>query len=97
MFVVMKLRLILLVVVSPLLISACSEKPSTNTEIALPAAPVNLPADADVSLSTKAPGGYVPTPAERVPGITMSQQELDQIYAEARKNMPVPVIPSEVK
>jgi len=42
-----------------------------------------------------ATGGYEPKANERVPSITMSQEELDKIYAEARRNMPVPVIPPD--
>ncbi|WP_019881479.1 MULTISPECIES: hypothetical protein [unclassified Methylophilus] len=42
-------------------------------------------------------GGYEPSADERVPGITMSQEELDKIYAEARRNMPLPVIPEDAR
>ena len=77
------------------MMSACDQE--TSSELALPREPVSqLPADADVVMPAKA-GGYVPSASERVPGITMSQQELDKIYAEARKNMPVPVIPAEAQ
>lgn len=42
-------------------------------------------------------GGYTPTANEHVPGITMSQAALDQIYAEAKRNMPLPVIPDDAQ
>jgi hypothetical protein len=65
---------------------ACGHETSnSSTELALPAA----------SSAEPASGGYEPAANERVPGITMSQQELDRIYAEARRNMPVPVIPQD--
>ncbi|WP_029148199.1 hypothetical protein [Methylophilus sp. 5] len=38
-------------------------------------------------------GGYEPTADERIPGITMSQQELDKIYTEARRQQPQPATP----
>jgi len=67
-------------------VAACDHDTSEqSTELTLPAASPAEPAS----------GGYVPKADERVPGITMSQEELDRIYAEARRNMPVPVIPED--
>lgn len=40
-------------------------------------------------------GGYEPTADERVPGITMSQEEIDKQTAEALANTPMPDIPGE--
>jgi len=67
-------------------LSACSrDTANSTTELTLPPA----------SPTEAATGGYEPKANERVPGITMSQEELDKIYAEARRNMPVPVIPPD--
>ncbi|HWU67130.1 MAG TPA: hypothetical protein VNZ84_08970 [Methylophilus sp.] len=40
-------------------------------------------------------GGYEPTADERVPGITMSQEEIDKQTAEALANTPMPDVPGE--
>lgn len=64
--------------------------------------PAEAPAASDQTASAVAApaataGGYEPAADERVPGITMSQEELDKIYAEARRNMPLPVIPEDAR
>ncbi len=79
-----------------LLLTACGEKteeaPAVTTEApAAAATPAAEPAPAPAPEA----GGYTPTPDERVPGITMTEQELDALYAESRANTPVPVIPGE--
>jgi hypothetical protein len=38
-------------------------------------------------------GGYVPTANERVPGITLTQEELDKIYQESRRSQPLDITP----
>lgn len=61
--------------------------------------PAEAPAASDQTIAAPAAtaGGYEPAADERVPGITMSQEELDKIYAEARRNMPLPVIPEDAR
>ncbi|MBF4987040.1 hypothetical protein [Methylophilus sp. 14] len=62
--------------------------------------PAEAPAASDQTVAapaTTTAGGYEPAADERVPGITMSQEELDKIYAEARRNMPLPVIPEDAR
>ncbi len=65
------------------LLSACGEKAEAP-------APEAAPVPAKVE-----PGGYEPTPEERVQGITLTQEEIDKKYAEARAATPQPVIPGE--
>lgn len=79
-----------------LLLTACGEKaeeaPAVTTEApAAAATPAAEPAPAPAPEA----GGYTPTADERVPGITMTEQELDALYAESRANTPMPVIPGE--
>lgn len=42
-------------------------------------------------------GGYEPSAEERVPGITMSQEELDKVYEAAKADMPAVEVPGEAK
>lgn len=73
--------------ICPFFVVACDRDATNNaSQLSLPPASASKPATA---------GGYEPTGDERVPGITMSQEELDRIYTEARRNMPVPVIPQD--
>ncbi|HAF01056.1 MAG TPA: hypothetical protein DCO68_08110 [Methylophilaceae bacterium] len=75
------------------LLSACGEKAEAPAPEAAPvpaAVPAAEPAPAKVE-----PGGYEPTPEERVQGITLTQEEIDKKYAEARAATPQPVIPGE--
>jgi hypothetical protein len=68
---------------------ACEHESATTEAAVSQSAPLANVAE------TPSAGGYEPSADERVPGITMSQEELDKIYAEARRNMPLPVIPQE--
>lgn len=75
------------------LVACEGEQSSTND-------PVVSQPEAVVSTGEAPPasaGGYTPTANEQVPGITMSQAALDQIYAEAKRNMPLPVIPDDAQ
>lgn len=87
---------------SALLLTACGEKaeePAVTTEApaaeatpAPEAAPAAAPAEAAPAPAAKAePGGY--EPAERVPGITMTQEEIDKMVQEGLANTPLPTIP----
>ena len=80
-----------------LLLTACGEKaeePAVTTE-----APAEVAAPAPAAEPAPAPapeaGGYTPTAEEKVPGITMTQEELDKLFAEARANTPVAIVPGE--
>jgi len=68
----------------------CEHEASTTEQAVKPSANTN-------AAETHSAGGYEPSADERVPGITMSQEELDKIYAEARRNMPLPVIPEDAR
>jgi hypothetical protein len=84
-------------ILAALLLTACGEKAEAPAEPA-PAPEASAPAatePAAAAPATPEPGGYVPTPEERVEGITKTQEELDKMYAEARANTPLPVIPGE--
>ena len=74
-------------------LSACGEKEAAAPE-PVPAAPVVAPAAAPAPVVNEA-GGYEPSPEERVPGITRTQEELDKMAADVRASTPQPVIPSE--
>ena len=75
-----------------LLLSACGEKEATPE--LMPAAPLAAPVAAPAPIVNEA-GGYEPSPEERVPGITRTQEELDKMAADVRASTPQPVIPGE--
>lgn len=84
-------------ILAALLLTACGEKAEAPAEPA-PAPEASAPAATEPAAAAPAaaePGGYVPTPEERVEGITRTQEELDKMYAEARANTPMPIIPGE--
>jgi len=88
---------VLLSLICAVSLGGCERDASTTEQAAAqPANPVN-PASPVNQAETSSAGGYEPSADERVPGITMSQEELDKIYAEARRNMPLPVIPQDAK
>ena len=73
-----------------LLLGGCGASEPETTPIALPElTPATQPV-ADVATPPGA-GGYEPSSRPRGPSITLSQEELDQQYQEARRNLPVPV------
>jgi len=82
---------VILSVICAVCLGGCEREASTQEGAAIQSA---SPANA---AETPSAGGYEPSADERVPGITMSQEELDKIYAEARRNMPLPVIPQDAK
>lgn len=61
---------------------ACSEQASTEAPVAEEQAAPEAMAPAPEP--AKSAGGYEPTESERVPGITMTQEEMDKAFAEAR-------------
>jgi hypothetical protein len=65
-----------------------------------PAPETTAPAAESAATDTPAPaksggGGYEPADDERVPGITVSKEELEKQLEEARANTPQPEIPAE--
>lgn len=85
-------KTILLASVLTAMLAACGQQEPATPEVAVEAAPAPVAAEAPAKSSG---GGYEPSESERVPGITMTQEELDKLYAEARANTPQPVIPGE--
>lgn len=72
-----------------LCLTACGDEEATPDE------QVSTPSPAPAAAPAASSGGYEPNESERVPGITMSQEELDKLDAEARANTPAPVIPAQ--
>lgn len=104
----MKLNIVLAIpaLLGALLLTACGEKAEQATDAAAGAATeavqdaATATTDAAATAVEAAPaaaeaGGYVPTAEELVPGVTMTQEEIDKQYAEARANTPVAVVPGE--
>jgi hypothetical protein len=81
-----------------LILTACGEKPAepevTTEAPAAEAAPAPA-AEPTPAPATPEAGGYAPTDDEKVPGVTMTQEELDAMFAEARANTPVAAVPGE--
>lgn len=85
-----------------LLLSACGEKTEPAADSAAPAeaaqeaAPAS-PAAAEPAAAPAASGagGYTPSAEELVPGVTMTQEEIDKQFAEGRANTPISTVPGE--
>lgn len=90
----MRKYLLTAAMLSCLMLAACGESDAPDTD-AVDQTPAAAPAPAAEPATSS--GGYVPSESERVPGITMSQEELDKMYAEARANTPAPQIPEDAK
>ena len=87
-----------------LLLTACGEKTDKATDAAAPAEVVQEPAPATPAAAAAEPaapvaatqaGGYTPSAEELVPGVTMSQEEIDKQFAEARAGTPVATVPGD--
>ena len=101
----MKLNTVLIVpaFLGALLLTACGEKTETAPDATAPAEVVqettpSTPAAAEpvsaAPVATEA-GGYTPSAEELIPGVTMTQEELDKQFAEARANTPVATVPGD--
>ena len=90
----MKLNQIFVVpaLLGALLLSACGEKEATPEP--MPATPLAAPVAVPAPVVNEA-GGYEPSPKERVPGITRTQEDLDKMAADVRASTPQPIIPGE--
>lgn len=94
--------LVLPALLGALFLTACGEKPETTTDAAAPAEGVQeaapaTPAAAEPAAAPAATeaGGYTPSAEELVPGVTMTQEEVDKQFAEARANTPIATVPGE--
>lgn len=70
---------------------ACGEKteaPATDAASTKEIDQDALPAAPKPAVEAPAAGGYEPTAEERVPGITMTQDELDKLYNENKTSEP---------
>lgn len=75
---------------------SCSKKEEMPVPETAPAAePAAQAQETPAPEKSSGAGGYEPTADERVPGITMSQEEIDKQTAEALANTPMPDIPGE--
>lgn len=94
----MKCMTYLAAVILTLGLSACDNKqeetPVPETAPAADAAPAPEAA-VEPAKSSSGGGGYEPTEEERVPGVTIPQEEIDRQTAEALANTPKPEIPGE--
>ena len=94
--------LVLPALLGALLLTACGEKAEIATDAAAPAEVVQeaapaIPAAAEPAAAPTATeaGGYTPSAEELIPGITMTQEEVDKQFAEARANTPVATVPGD--
>ena len=94
--------LVLPALLGALLLTACGEKTEIATDAAAPAEVVQeaapaIPAAAEPAAAPAATeaGGYTPSAEELIPGITMTQEEVDKQFAEARANTPVATVPGD--
>ena len=78
-------------------LAACGKEEPPAPETAAPAAEAAPAASADTPAPAKSSGagGYEPAENERVPGITMSKEELDKQSEAALANTPQPEIPAD--
>lgn len=74
---------------------ACGKEEAPAPETAAPAAESSATTPAPAEAKSSAGGGYEPGADERVPGITVSKEELEKQLEEARANTPQPEIPAE--
>lgn len=73
---------------------SCSKKEEMPTPETTPAAE-SAAKEATEPVKASSGGGYEPTADERVPGVTMSQEEIDKQTSAALANTPKPEIPGE--
>ncbi|MEZ0287920.1 MAG: hypothetical protein ACAH05_03035 [Methylophilus sp.] len=85
----------LLTVILALGLVACGKEEAPAPETAAPAAESSAATPAPAEAKSSAGGGYEPAADERVPGITVSKEELEKQLEAARANTPQPEIPAE--
>ncbi|MGP1716105.1 MAG: hypothetical protein ACTS9Y_02905 [Methylophilus sp.] len=73
---------------------ACGKEEAPAPETTAPAAE-SAATDAPAAAKPAAGGGYEPAADERVPGITVSKEELEKQLEAAHANTPQPEIPAE--
>jgi hypothetical protein len=73
---------------------ACGKEEAPAPETTAPAAE-SAATDAPAAAKSSGGGGYEPAADERVPGITVSKEELEKQLEAAHANTPQPEIPAE--
>ena len=92
----MKSKTCLFAVLLALGLAACDKQEAAAPEAIAPAAEAEAPAPAEpVAEPAKAGGGYEPADDERVPGITVSKEEIDKQLSESLADTPKPTVPGE--
>jgi len=96
----MKSKTCLFAVLLALGLVACDKQEAAAPEAVAPAAEAEAPAPAPapaepVAEPAKAGGGYEPADDERVPGITVSKEEIDKQLSESLADTPKPTVPGE--
>lgn len=92
----MRWMIYLLAIFLTLGLSACGKDEAPAPETATPAGEsAQSDAPAPEAKSGGGGGGYEPAEDERVPGITVSKEELEKQLSEAQANTPQPEIPGE--
>ncbi|MFD0913403.1 hypothetical protein [Methylophilus luteus] len=76
-------------------LAACGKEEPPAPETAAPAAEQPAATDAPAAAKSSGGGGYEPAEDERVPGITVSKEELEKQLEAARASTPQPEIPGE--
>lgn len=77
-------------------LAACGKEEAPAPEAAAPVAePAAAAPAAPAEAKSSAGGGYEPAADERVPGITVSKEELEKQLQEALANTPQPEVPAE--
>jgi hypothetical protein len=73
---------------------ACGKEEAPTPETTAPAAE-SAATDAPAAAKSSGGGGYEPAADERVPGITVSKEEMEKQLEAARASTPQPEIPAE--
>jgi hypothetical protein len=76
-------------------LAACGKEEPPAPETAAPAAEQPAATDAPAAAKSSGGGGYEPAEDERVPGITVSKEELEKQLEAAHANTPQPEVPGE--
>lgn len=73
---------------------ACGKEEAPAPETTAPAAE-SAATDTPAAAKSSGGGGYEPAADERIPGITVSKEEMEKQMEEAHANTPQPEIPAE--
>lgn len=91
----MKSKTCLIAILLALGLAACDKQEAAAPEAAAPAAEAEAPAAPAAEPAKSGGGGYDPADDERVPGITVSKEEIEKQLAESLADTPKPTVPGE--